>query len=466
VTSELSALDTSTPAVVLKFDPNVMHHGGLGVIRSLGRIGVPVYGVHEGPWAPAANSRYLQGRCFWQPRPEDVDRVRAGLLRLADRVGRPAVLIPTDDAGAIFLAEHGDDLRPWFLFPDPPRDLPRRLAGKYSLYQLCRELGVPCAQTILPESLDAARGFAAGTGFPLIAKLTTPWRHGSEKLRSTSIVTDAAQLDRSYLACAQAGVGLMLQEFIPGGNGPDWFFHGYCDANSACQPAFTGVKERSYPAHAGLTSLGRATDNTRLRDEVTSLLRRLGYRGILDLDLRWDARDGQYKLLDFNPRLGAQFRLFRDTAGIDVVTASYLDLTGQPGPAAEQVSGRGFLVENYDPIGAFSYWRGGELGLKSWLTSLRTVDETAWFARDDLRPFGLMCLRMGWRLATRPLAGRGRAGADGAGRRTAGGDRLLRYAPGRAATGIRRAPPGQQPITQHLSKRQPMPRSHQEGTRV
>ncbi len=122
-------IDTTTPAVVLKFDPNVMHHGGLGVIRSLGRIGVPVYGVHEGPWAPAANSRYLAGRCFWQPAPGDVDRVLTGLLRLAERIGRPSVLITTDDAGAIFLAEHGRDLRRWFYFPDPPGDLPRRLAG-------------------------------------------------------------------------------------------------------------------------------------------------------------------------------------------------------------------------------------------------------------------------------------------------------------------------------------------------
>jgi hypothetical protein len=64
MTSDLSGADMSTPAVVLKFDPNVMHHGGLGVIRSLGRMGVPVYGVHEGPWAPAANSRY-RAYCDW-----------------------------------------------------------------------------------------------------------------------------------------------------------------------------------------------------------------------------------------------------------------------------------------------------------------------------------------------------------------------------------------------------------------
>jgi D-aspartate ligase len=37
------------------------------------------------------------------------------------------------------------------------------------------------------------------------------------------------------------------------------------------------------------------------------------------------------------------------------------------------------------------------------MTSLRQADELAWFAKDDLAPFGLMCLWMGWRAMTRPL---------------------------------------------------------------
>jgi D-aspartate ligase len=457
MSSDKARVTGSTPAVVLKFDPNVMHHGGLGIIRSLGRLGVPVYGVHEGPWAPAANSRYLRGRFFWQPDPEDVERVQAGLLRLGERIGEPAVLVPTDDAGSIFLAEHGDRLRGHFLFPDPPRDLPRRVAGKYSLHELCREVGMPSPQAAVPESLSAARAFAADTGFPLIAKLTTPWTgHGT--LRSTSILADAGQLDETYRACADAGVGLMLQEFIPGGPGQDWFFHGYCDASSACRPAFTGVKERSYPAHAGLTCLGRAEPNDELRDQVTGLLARLGYQGILDLDIRFDARDGQYKLLDFNPRIGAQFKLFRDAAGTDVATACYLDLTGQAVPESEQVTRR-FVVENYDPIAAFSYWRRGELGLRPWLASLRTVDETAWFARDDLRPFGLMCVRMGWRIATRPLGlPQGKApSAD------------FRFSGGRGAAGSGRRTGRSRPVSpvsQIQTARPAQPRSRKEGTRV
>jgi D-aspartate ligase len=418
------SVDTSTPAVVLKFDPNVMHHGGLGVIRSLGRAGVPVYGVHEGPWAPVASSRYLAGRFFWQPSPADADRVLTGLLRLAERIGQPSVLFTTDDAGAIFLAEHGHDLRRWFLFPDPPRNLPRRLAGKYSLYEACLELGVPSPRTVTPSSLEAAREFASAAGYPLIVKLTTPWAKGS-RLRSTSVVASQEELDRVYETCGQSGAGLMLQEFIPGGPGNDWFFHGYCDAKSICRPAFTGVKERSYPADAGLTSLGRSVANEDLREKVTSLLAKLGYRGLLDLDIRFDERSGEFNLLDFNPRLGAQFRVFRDTAGTDVALAAYLDLTSQPIPPGEQVNERRFLVENYDLISALSHFRSGELNPRAWLASLRAVDETAWYARDDLRPFGLMCLRMSWRLASRPFTANG-GHAD---------PTRIRYRAGRAASG-------------------------------
>jgi hypothetical protein len=77
------------------------------------------------------------------------------------------------------------------------------------------------------------------------------------------------------------------------------------------------------------------------------------------------------------------------------------------------------VVENYDPLGALGYWRRGELSPAGWLASLRGISEAAWFARDDLRPFGLMCLRMGWRLAS---GGRSRPAAAG-----------FRFSPGRAA---------------------------------
>ena len=407
--------DVSTPAVLLKFDPNVMHHGGLGAIRSLGRMGVPVYAVQESAFAPAGHSRYLRGQVLWQPGRLTPDRVRAGLLRLAELIGRPSVLIPTDDAGAIFLAEHADGLRGRFLFSDPPASLPRQLAGKHSLHRLCDEVGFPTPRSAVPSSLPEASAVAAGYGYPVVGKLARPWQSSSGQ-HSTEIIGDGTALATAWRATQASQAGLMLQEYIPAAPGHDWFFHGYAGVSgAACQPACTGVKDRSYPAHAGLTSFGRCVPNEALREAAAGLLARIGYRGIADLDLRLDDRDGQYKLLDFNPRLGAQFRLFTAAGGLDVVRAAYLDLTGQPAAAAaaggaaggaEPAAGRSFMVESYDPLSAISYWRSGELRLGSWLAATRTVDETAWFARDDLRPFELMCVRMGWRMISRPLAQR------------------------------------------------------------
>jgi predicted ATP-grasp superfamily ATP-dependent carboligase len=404
--------DTSTPAVVLKFDRNPMHHGGLGAIRSLGRMGVPVYGVHEHRWAPAAGSRYLRGRWFWRPTLADPDRILSDLAALARRIGRPSVLVPTDDAAAIFLAEHGEPLRSDFLFPAPPPRLPRLMADKYAMFQLCRDLGVPCPDAALPASLAEAREFAARVGFPLIGKLATPWVRRGTTVRSTTVVADAAELADLYRTCAAAGVGLMLQEFVPDGRDCDWFFHGYVGRDGECRPAATGVKERSYPVHAGLTSMGRSMPNARLRTQLTRLLSTLDYRGIVDVDVRLDHRDGSYKLLDLNPRLGAQFRLFHDDTGTDVVVAQYLDLTGQRIADRDQVAGRGFVVENYDPIAAFGYWRRGELSLTGWLDSLRDRPEPAWFAGDDPKPFALMCLRMAWRAVSRPFARAAEPAAD------------------------------------------------------
>nr|BFE86785.1 hypothetical protein GCM10020093_093860 [Planobispora longispora] len=106
----------------------------------------------------------------------------------------------------------------------------------------------------------------------------------------------------------------------------------------------------------------------------------LGYRGVLDLDFRHDAATDTYYLLDFNPRLGAQFRLFTDGNRLDLVRALHLDLTGRPVPAGRPSHGRTYLVENYDAFPAFHDRRAKELTCAAWMRSVRDADEFAWFS--------------------------------------------------------------------------------------
>jgi len=112
----------------------------------------------------------------------------------------------------------------------------------------------------------------------------------------------------------------------------------------------------------------------------------VGYRGILDIGLRYDARDGLYKILDVNPRIGATFRLFVATNGMDVARALYLDMTEQPVPPSRSIEGRKWFVEDKDLISSLQYHRDGTLGFTQWARSFRGVEEAAYFAWDDPLP--------------------------------------------------------------------------------
>jgi predicted ATP-grasp superfamily ATP-dependent carboligase len=56
---------------------------------------------------------------------------------------------------------------------------------------------------------------------------------------------------------------------------------------------FTGKKLRSYPPFAGPTTLGVSVRNDALSEQSKSMLKALGFSGIVDFDYRRDERDGR-----------------------------------------------------------------------------------------------------------------------------------------------------------------------------
>src|SRR5919199_632875 len=79
--------DASTPAFIVKLRRYPLHHGGVGAIRSLGRLGVPVFAVTEDRFTPAAVSRYLRARFTWPTTGlEDPDTLVDGLLRMSREI--------------------------------------------------------------------------------------------------------------------------------------------------------------------------------------------------------------------------------------------------------------------------------------------------------------------------------------------------------------------------------------------
>jgi D-aspartate ligase len=378
-------LNTSIPVVVLS--PNTHCHC---IVRTLGRLGIPMYGVHTNPSSPVARSRYWWKNFTWNLTEASPEKSVDWLLQLGRKIGSRPILIPTCDSSCLFVADNADALREGFRFPNQPDGLACSLSSKKQMYLLCKKHSIPTAETAFPQSRDDVVEFLKSATFPVMLKCIDNTILSRIDMRVV-LVKDAETLLDYYDKMEAPDIGnFMLQEYMPGGSELIWMFNGYFDDESRCLFGLTGQKLRQYPTYTGSTSLGICVANDVVAKQTKDFMKALGYRGILDLGYKYDIRTDQYKLFDVNPRIGTAFRLFVDTYGMDVAQVLYRDLTGQPVLSGEPREGRKWIVENFDVASSLTLYRDGKLGFREWIRSFKGVEEASWFAADDLLPFVMM----------------------------------------------------------------------------
>ena len=370
--------------------------GPLGVMRSLGRLGVRVYGLEHDRTSAANASRFCAGTVpvgrNGRPWGDDA-RTLGELVEAGKRLGEGTVLIAGSDEWATFVSLHSKTLARWFRFPQVAIELVEELAAKDGLFRLATTHGLPTPRIVFPASRAHAMAEAAALEYPVMLK---PVRSRPDVL-DKAVVNDASELLEAYSRMEESpeNPNVMFQEYIPGTDQDVWIFNGYFDDDSRCLAAFTGIKIRQHPAKMGIASLGELRQNQAVIDATCDFMKAVRYRGIVDIGYRFDRRDGSYKVLDINPRLGGAFRMFVDEHGTDVARAMYLDLTGQPVPTIAARDGRRWIKEDADLIAATYYRRLDGLTLAGWVRSLRGVREGATWALDDPIPFAVAMYGLG-----------------------------------------------------------------------
>ncbi|HEY6951364.1 MAG TPA: ATP-grasp domain-containing protein [Bacteroidota bacterium] len=381
--------DISIPVVILKME----HYGALGIVRSLGQLGISVCGVDRERFAPGFASKYCRRKFVWdidgKPEAESV----GFLLDAVGKIGHRAILLPTSDETAQFVVRNSDRLRKKFLFPVQPADLVERLCSKKEMYYTARRHNIPTPLSVFPRTRDEVEEML-GRGevsFPLILKGIDGKKMEERFGKKMVVIHTAEELLQTYETIQDhRDSNTVLQEYIPGEDSSVWMFNGYFNERSECLAAFTGRKIHQNPVYTGMTALGLCEWNESVARTTTRFMKEIGYRGIVDVDYRYDARDGQYKILDVNPRVGASFRLFVARNGMDVVRALYLDLTRQAVLPVSQQEGRKWIVEDKDLVSGYRYIRDGKMNIVQWIQSLRGVAETGYFDKHDILPFVAM----------------------------------------------------------------------------
>lgn len=365
----------------------------LGVVRSLGRQGIPITLVTDHSESNLKDSKYCTRRLSPPPFSEDQSSLTAYLLEVGKMFSQKPVIFCTSDRDLRMLSNHRGSLGKYYRFVIPDSDLVEGVTNKKRFHQLIEKYNVSAPKTIAPENIADLETRLEELTFPLILKpsRTAFWR--GEPLKSlvqqkkALKVCTADELFKWYSVISEHNDDLIVQEFIEGDDSDLYSLHVYMSFDYEAVAAFTGRKMRTYPIHAGIGCFVKSDWQPEVARIGSDLLRQLKYRGVALVQFKKNAKRGIFEMLEINPRFSSWNGLALE-CGVNLPYIYYLDSLQKEYPRpGRQVLNKRWVFMTHDFLAFRGYRRCGELSLWGWICSLAGPVTYHVFARDDPMPW-------------------------------------------------------------------------------
>src|SRR5712664_2465848 len=376
---EILSMNETTGALVVGGNLN-----GLSIARSLGRHSVPVWVVSPPNIRLASFSRYTRRTLRW-PSGDDETQVEY-LLEVAARNNLDQwVLFPTSDETAALLSRFHSKLSRRFRVSAPTWNVLRWAYAKRLTYRLAADHQVDYPQTFYPLTDADLEG--VNCDFPAILK---PAIHASINRLTEDKAWRVANHEELLVRYREAREFMpadliLVQEMIPGGGESQFSYAALC-CDGKPIASLTARRTRQYPIDFGYSS---SFVETRDVPEIVApserLLAAMRYNGIVEVEYKFDARNGRYKVLDINPRLWTWATLGA-RAGIDFPYLLWQMLLGLP---VQEKAGRTdvrWVRMITDVPAAIHEMVRGRLTPGAYVRSLRSPLEFSVMALDDPLP--------------------------------------------------------------------------------
>lgn len=246
-----------------------------------------------------------------EPNLEDDAVFRDTLIQFAGRYpDRQLLLVPCGDNYIKLLVRNQDALRPYYHFACIDEALLMRLSMKESFYQVCTEHGFAFPKTTTC-SKDDYQNIALPFDFPVIIKPSNSvayWNCHFPHKKKVFVAENRAEFDAILAAIYGSSYQdhLIIQEYIPGDDSNMRVMNCYCGSDRKVRLIALGhalLEEHSPEGIGSYAAIISARDDA-LSMRMKNFLESIGYVGFANFDMKWDARDGQYKLFEMNLRQG------------------------------------------------------------------------------------------------------------------------------------------------------------------
>lgn len=348
--------------------------GEIGLVRSLGQAGIPVYVGSYYDDNIAYYSRYCTRKVhFSHSLSRDfVDR----LIALGKEEGRKMVFFSDDDRAVLTFSRYRDELRPYYYFNLPVHDLVNTILDKRAFAALAERLNLPVPKSFMPESEEEADECARTMEFPCILKPSHKddwWNPRFKELvgpyRKAILCNSREELLDMYRRVIQINPAVVVQEYIDGDDLDLYSVNLYCNAEGEPLAHFIGHKLRIYPIHAGVGSLVETVDDQEIGRAALDAAHRLGLRGHVNIQFKRDRRTRALKIMEMHTR-NSLWAYLATGAGLNITAVAYYDMIGTASPLETRLRhGVKWIDLNKDVKAFAEYRKSGEWTFGSWLKS-------------------------------------------------------------------------------------------------
>ena len=306
----------------------------LGILRSLAGRGIEMHAVATTRWCGPALSRLAR----FEPLPELDGRVLVdGLKSLAQRIGRPAVLMLGGDRQVDVVNDHRDELEGRYLFTLPPAEKLRTLANKASFQQFAQDNDLPVPRTAVVRRHDELSAALRELALPLVLKPADKLQVLSGRAERAVRVDTFAEAEAAGVRMLAGSGCIVVQEWIAGGDADIYFALFVCDRDSRVRAMFCGRKLVCDPPDVGSTGIcvEAGEHAAAVAHEAERFIRIAGYQGIGSVEFKRDRRTGRFVIVE--PTIGRTDwqEEIATQCGVNLPLQAYLAECDQPpAPAA------------------------------------------------------------------------------------------------------------------------------------
>lgn len=244
---------------------------------------------------------------------------------------RRLILIPCSDGYNKLVSKHREELSKYFLLNVNPLELQEKLENKKNFYEACEKYGLDYPDTVILNK-DNYKDIDIPMDYPLALKpndsiayleVDFPAKKKAYKILDENEMQD--KLNKIY----QAGYTgeMIVQDFIPGNHADMHVLNCYVNQNSEVKMMCLAkcLLDECLPTEIGNYNALLTIGNMEIYQQYKEFLEAINYQGYANFDLKYDVRDGKFKVFEINLRLGRS-SYYMNAGGCNFITYLVDDL--------------------------------------------------------------------------------------------------------------------------------------------